>query len=114
MVENAQWCNWKYSTVIAPPQILETTVLISPTVHSRMFLGGVLSMTTTAARVAPPAAAPAAPPMALYAAAAPATPELVGSGIDFSKRKATVSELRVAGYELVGLGRYDRDWECLR
>jgi hypothetical protein len=52
--------------------------------------------------------------MALYAAAAPATPELVGSGIDFSKRKATVSELRVAGYELVGLGRYDRDWECLR
>ena len=39
-----------------------------------MFLGGVMSMTTTAARVAPPAAAPAAPPMALYAAAAPATP----------------------------------------
>jgi hypothetical protein len=24
-----------------------------------------------------------------------------------------VSELRVASYELVGLGRYDWDWECL-
>jgi hypothetical protein len=51
--------------------------------------------------------------MALYAAAAPATPELVGSGIDFSKRKATVSELRVAGYELLVLGRDDRDCKWL-
>lgn len=68
-------------------------------------------MTTTAARVAPPAAAPAAPPMALYAAAAPATPELVGSGIDFSKRKATVSELKVAGYDRTKLGGNDWDGE---
>jgi len=73
-----------------------------------------MSMTTTAASVAPLATAPAVPPMALYAAAAPATPELVGSGIDFSKRNATVSELRMAGYELFGLGRNDWYWKRLR
>ena len=44
---------------------VDTTVLIKPTAHSRLFLGGVISMTTTAANVAPLATAAAVPPSAL-------------------------------------------------
>jgi hypothetical protein len=50
---------------MAPPPMLDTTVLISPTAHSRLLRGGVINMTTTAARVAPLAAAAAVPPNAL-------------------------------------------------
>jgi hypothetical protein len=65
VVDNAQWWNWKYSTVKAPPPMLETTVLINPTAHSRVVRGGVINMVTTAASVAPLAAASALPLMAL-------------------------------------------------
>lgn len=56
--------------------ILVTTVLITPTAHSRCVRGGVISMTTMAESSAPPAASPAA-----LNAAAPATPLLVGPGM---------------------------------
>ncbi len=45
--------------------MLDTTVLIKPTAHSRLFRGGVINMTTTAAKVAPLATAAAVPPKAL-------------------------------------------------
>jgi hypothetical protein len=45
--------------------MLETTVLMSPTAHSRLSRGGVINMTTTAAKVAPLATAAAVPPKAL-------------------------------------------------
>jgi hypothetical protein len=49
----------------APPPTLETTVLINPTAHSLRVRGGVISITTTAANVAPLAMAAAVPPNAL-------------------------------------------------
>jgi hypothetical protein len=44
--------------------MLDTTVLIKPTAHSRVVRGGVINMVTTAASVAPLAAASALPLMA--------------------------------------------------
>lgn len=90
----AQCCNPKCSITAAPPPMLATTVLISPTVHSRDDRGGVISMTTIAARVAPLAAATDAPPAALNAAA-PAALLLAGSVM-------VACKVYVDGFDVIG------------
>jgi len=79
--------------------MLDTTVLIRPTAHSRGIRGGVINITTTAARLAPPAATADAPPTALNAAA-PAAPLLAGSVMIALEGKWIVSLLRRAGSDV--------------
>ena len=62
-----------------------------------------MSMTTTAASVAPLAAAAAVPLKALYAAAAPATPLLVGSGISNSQKNTRLNCFKAGCEQLVRL-----------
>jgi hypothetical protein len=61
IIESTHSCSRKYWTAMAPPPIPVTTVLITPTAHSRCVRGGVISITTMVESSAPPAATPPAP-----------------------------------------------------
>jgi hypothetical protein len=76
------------------PPILVTTVVISPTAHSRVERGGVISIITTMVESSAP---PAATSPAALNAAAPANPPPVGSGMPHLQARKDRQEAASAG-----------------